>query len=106
MRETEDGDEEEATIDKLIAIEWDLLNDLKKMLNNQTLTPSEKIRLANAVAYHAIVLNKLLAQKGQELQFNEDTLGDFIGKQYADGKMRRLVRREFRDWKRRLSSRN
>ena len=33
MRETEDGDKEEATIDKLIAIEWDMLNDLKKMLN-------------------------------------------------------------------------
>ena len=104
MRETEEGGKEEATIDKLIAIEWDLLNDLKKMLNNQV-APNEKIRLANAVAYHAIVLNKLLAQKGQELQFNEDTLGDFIGKQYAEGKMRRMIRRDFRVWKRRLSSR-
>ena len=103
MRETEEGDEDEATIDKLIAIEWDLLNDLKKTLNTQALKPLEKVRLANAVAYHAIVLNKLLAQKGQELQFNEETLGDFIGKQYADGKMSRLVRMEFRDWKSRLS---
>ena len=103
MREKEENDKEEATIDKLIAIEWDLINDLKKMLNNQA-TPNEKIRLANAIAYHAIALNKLLAQKGQELQFNEDTLGDFIGKQYADGRMRRILRREFRGWKRRLSS--
>ncbi len=102
-KKEKNGEEEEATVDKLIAIEWDLLNDLRKMLANEK-TQGEKIRLSNAVAYHAIVLNKLLAQKGQESQFDEDNLGDFIGRQYADGKMRRCFRRDFRDWQKKLSS--
>jgi hypothetical protein len=97
-------EKEEASIDKLIATEWDLFTDLKDMLKNEELTPTEKIRLSNAIAYHATVLNKLFGQKGQEQQFNEDTLGDFIGKHYADGKMRRSIRRDFRDWTRKLSS--
>jgi len=54
-RYEKENEQEEATGDKLIAIEWDVLNDLKKMLSNQT-TQNEKIRLSNAVAYHAIVI--------------------------------------------------
>jgi hypothetical protein len=101
--EKKENEENEPTVDKLIAIEWDLLNDLKKMLSNAT-AQGEKIRLSNAVAYHAIVLNKLLAQKGQEQAFNEDTLGDFVGRHNAEGRMRRAIRRDFRNWKKKLSS--
>lgn len=67
-----------ANLDKLIAVEWDIINDLKKMLQNPELSPAEKIRAANALGYHASVLNKLLAQKGESSQFNEQNLGDFI----------------------------
>ena len=98
--------EDQENVDKLIAMEWELLANLKKMFNDPALSTLEKIRAANALAYHAVVLNKLLAKKGEDSQFNEETLGDFIGQQYANGKIRRLVRRNFRDWKRRLSSRN
>ena len=96
--------ENQENVDKLIAMEGELLADLKKMFNDPALSTLEKIRAANALAYHAVVLNKLLAKKGEDSQFNEETLGDFIG-QYANGNIRRLVRRNFRDWKRRLSLR-
>ena len=94
-----------ANVDELINMEWDLITDLRKMLSDPTLSKGEKIRVANALAYHTIALNKLLAQKGENTKFNEETLGDFI-QHYADGTMRRAVRRDFRVWKRRLSSRS
>jgi hypothetical protein len=97
--------ENQGNVDKLIAMEGELLADLKKMFNDPALSTLERIRAANALAYHAVVLNKLLAKKGEDSQFNEEPLGDFIGQQYANGKTRRLVRRNFRDWKRKLSVR-
>jgi hypothetical protein len=97
--------DDQENVDKLIAMEWELLADLKKMFNDPALSTLERIRAANALAYHAVALNKLLARKGEDSQFNEDTLGDFVGQQYANGSMRRLVRRDFKDWKRKLSLR-
>ena len=88
-------------LDRLIAIEWNILRDLRKMLSNPELSIGEKTRVANALAYHASVLNKLLGQKGEDSKFNEATLGDFI--KDVDSKMRRLVRRDFKVWTRRLS---
>jgi len=36
--------------------------------------------------------------------FDEDNLGDFVaGAHYANGPMRRRIRRDFRDWTRRIS---
>ena len=90
-----------ANLDNLIAIEWDILRDLRKMLNDPELSTGEKTRVANALAYHASVLNKLLSQKGEDSQFNDATLGDFI--RDVDARTFRLVRRDFKVWKRRLS---
>jgi hypothetical protein len=90
-----------ASHDKLIAIEWETLRDLRKTLRNPELSTGEKTRVANAIAYHASVLNKLLSQEGKDSQFNDATLGDFI--KDVDSKMRRLVRRDFKVWTRRLS---
>ena len=87
--------------DRLIAIEWQILRDLKKALRKQGLSIEEKTRVANAVAYHASLLNKLLNQKGEESQFNDVTLGDFI--RDIEPSARRMVRRDFRTWTRRLS---
>jgi len=92
---------EEVNVDKLIGVEWDMLTDLRKMLSDPALSTGEKIRLANALAYHATVLNKLLAQKGEDSEFNEATLGDFI--RGIDTTSRRRIRRDFRVWTRRLS---
>jgi hypothetical protein len=90
-----------ASLDKLIAIEWETLRDLKRMLSNPELSTGEKTRVANALAYHASVLNKLLSQKGEDPQFNGATLGDFI--RNVDAKTFRLVGRDFKVWTRRLS---
>ncbi len=93
---------EEISIDELIRIEWDMMADLRKMLADLSLSKSEKIRVANAIAYHSIALNKLLARKGEKEEFNEESLGDYV-MHYASGRMRSYVRRGFRFWKRRLS---
>ena len=99
MSENQNNDEE------LIKAERELMADLKKMFNDPALQPMDKVRVANALAYHAVILNKLQTRKKEGAQFNEDTLGDFVvGMHYADGPMRRRIRRDFRSWTRRLSS--
>jgi len=102
-----------ANIQNLIDTEWDILNDLKKMLADSELKPAERVRTANALAYHASVLNRLLAQKGENTQFDGQSLGDFIMSIEADVQPRittvelkktaRCARRDFEYWTRRLS---
>lgn len=88
--------------DKIIAIEWQILRDLKRTLRNKELSIEEKTRVANAIAYHANFLNKMMNQKGEGGKFDEATLGDFI--RDVTPQARRLIRRDYRTWKRRLSS--
>lgn len=99
MSENQENDED------LIKTEREIMANLKQMFNDQALSTMEKVRVANALAYHAVILNKLQSKKNEESQFDEDTLGDFIaGVHYANGPMRRRIRRDFRNWTRRLSS--
>ena len=88
-------------VDKLIEIEWEIVQDLRKMLTDPQLSAAEKTRVANAVAYHASVLNKLLAQKGEDPKFNDATLGDFI--KDVEPRIACRVRVDFKRWTRRLS---
>jgi hypothetical protein len=99
--QTSETKKKPAALDKLIAIEWEVLRDLRKTLRNPWLSVGEKTRVANALAYHAGVLNKLLSQKGEEPTFNEVTLGDFI--KDVDARAARIVRRDFKVWTRKLS---
>jgi len=92
-----------ASLEKLIEIEWDIIKDLRKMCKNSELSMPEKIRAANALAYHASVLNKLLTQKGESSQFNDKSLGDFI--RGIEPRIARRVRRDFKTWTRKLSLR-
>ena len=71
------------------------------MLKDPQLSRADKIRASNAVAYHASVLNKLFAQKGEDSKFNDATLGDFI--KGVEPRIARCVTRDFRLWTRRLS---
>ncbi|MGD0203050.1 MAG: hypothetical protein ABSC20_03990 [Candidatus Bathyarchaeia archaeon] len=87
--------------DRLIAMEWRIMRDMKKMLRDTNLSVAERTRLASALGYHATVLNKLLNQKGEAAHFNEATLGDFISD--IDKSARTLVRRDFEVWTRKLS---
>jgi len=93
-----------ANLEKLIELEWDIIKDLKKMLlPSSELSAAEKIRAANALAYHASVLNKLLTQRGESAQFNDKSLGDFI--RGVEPRIARRVRRDFKTWTRKLSLR-
>jgi hypothetical protein len=93
-----------AALDKLIKTEWDILKDLKKMLKNPELSPGEKSRVANALAYHASVLNKLLTQKGEEPRFNELTLGDYVKNIRIQTRAARIMIRSFKFWTKKASS--
>ena len=90
-----------ANLENLIEDEWDILRDLKSMMEHPELSVAEKLSAANAHAYHASVLSKLLAQKGADAQLNEATLGDFIKDVEPRTARRRTV--DFRHWMRRLS---
>lgn len=88
-------------VDKLIEIEWEIVQDLRKMLTDPKLSVAEKIRAANAFAYHASVLNKLCAQKGEDSKFSDATLGEFI--MGVEPRIARRVGVDFKRWTRRLS---
>ena len=88
-------------VDTLIEVEWDIVQDLRKMLTDPKLSVAEKIRAANALAYHASVLNKLCAQKGEDSKFNDATLGDFI--KGVEPRIAYRIRVDFKRWTRKLS---
>jgi hypothetical protein len=92
-----------ANLESIIDDEWDILSDLKNTMKNPGLQVAEKLRVANAIAYHTSVLSKLLAQKGADSQLNEATLGDFI--RDVERRIARSRRGDFRRWTRRLSLR-
>jgi hypothetical protein len=88
-------------VDKLIGLEWEIIEDLKKMLKDPNLTAAERIRAGNALAYHASVLNKLYTQKGEESKFNDATLGEFI--MGVEPRMVYRIRMDFKRWTKKLS---
>lgn len=51
-------------LDKLIAIEWDIIHGLLKLLATGR-SSKDKVRCANALAHHVNCLNKLLIQRGE-----------------------------------------
>jgi hypothetical protein len=96
-------EKEPANLETLIQMEWDIITTLHKKLKDPDLTTVEWTQAAKALGYHMSNLNKMLNQKGESSQFTEQNLGDFI----RDIKPRifRRVRRDFKIWTRRLSSR-
>lgn len=96
-------DENPVNVDSLIELEWDMITDLRKMISepNSQLSAAERIRAANALAYHATVLNKLLSQKGEDSRFNDSTLAEFV--KNVEPRMARRVRTDFKHWTKRLS---
>ena len=75
---SEHTEKKPASLEGIIEDEWAILLDLKMALKNPELSVADRLRAANAYAYHASVLSKLLAQKGVEAHVDESTLGDFI----------------------------
>lgn len=97
------AEKKSASLDNLIEDEWEILCSLKGMMENSELSVSERLNAANAHAYHASVLSKLLAQKGACIEFNEPTLGEFV--RGIQPKMARRGGVDFRHWMRRRSLR-
>jgi hypothetical protein len=85
----------------LIITEWTTIKQLEKMLVDPELTIKEKTSVANVLAFHVNTLNRLLAQKGEEEQFNEQNLGDYV--KSVEPRIARHFRRDFRIWKKTLS---
>jgi hypothetical protein len=102
--QTKEKRKKPTALDKLIAMEWDIMRDLKKKLRNPNLSTNEQIRAANALAYHASVLNKLTSQKGEEPRFNESTLGDYVKGIQVQARLARMIRRDFKFWTKKASS--
>jgi hypothetical protein len=100
---SEHTEKKSANLESIIDDEWDILSDLKNTLKNPELQVADKLRVANAIAYHTSVLSKLIAQKGADAQLNEATLGDFI--KGVEPRITRHRRVDFRHWMRRLSPR-
>lgn len=100
---TEKDQTEPPTLKELIKIEWEIVNELKKMLKDPELTVAERTRAATVFAYHTNTLNKFLAQSGEKDQFEEQNLGDYV--RGVEPRIARRVRRDFRLWKRVLTSR-
>jgi hypothetical protein len=94
---------EPPTLEGLIKREWEMINELQRMIKDPELTVTERTRVATVFAFHANTLNKLLTQKGEKDQFEDQNLGDYI--KGVEPRIARRFRRDFRVWKRALSSR-
>jgi len=57
--------ESESPLDKLIAIEWDIIHDLERQLHSDV-SHADMVRISNSLAYHGNTLNNLLARMGEE----------------------------------------
>ncbi len=95
---TSEEEHEESPLDKLISTEWDIINDLKKILKKPDLSVTDRVKASNSVAYHASVLNKILDQKGEEPNVHAVTLRD-LARNYQQQK---CFRRNQSVWQRRL----
>ena len=94
---------EPASREGLIKREWEIINELQKMLKDPELTVPEKTRVATVFAFHANTINKLLTQKGEKDQFDDQNLGDYV--LGVEPRIARRFRRDFNVWKKTFSLR-
>ncbi len=94
---------EAPTLEGLIQREWEMINELHKMLEDPELTVIERTRVATVFAFHANTLNRMLNQKGEKNQFEDQNLGDYV--RGIEPRVARRFRRDFRVWKKALTSR-
>ena len=102
-QESKDKPEEPPSKEGLIKQEWEIIYEMKKLIKDPDLTVSERTKAATVFAYHANILNRLLGANGGKEEFQDQNLGDYI--RGVEPRIARRVRRDFRVWKRTLSSR-
>jgi hypothetical protein len=91
------------TQEELVSSEWATIKQLENMLRDPEIPVKEKTGVANVLAFHVTILNKLLLQTGQKLDLDEQNLGDFI--RGVEPRIARCFRRDVRVWQRALSLR-
>lgn len=68
-------------LDKLIAIEWDIIEEIRRQLNQPDISITEKAKLLNSLAFHTNALNRMLTRKEQQsAEGDEITLAELIAK--------------------------
>jgi len=87
----------ESPLDKLIAIEWDIIHDLERQLHSDV-SHADMVRISNSLAYHANTLNKLLARRGEEPTVDNEPLASVIAK--FPRRVRKAVVGLVRKWRR------
>lgn len=92
-----------ASFEGLIKREWEIINELQRMLKDPDLTVAEKTRVATVFAFHANALNRMLTKKGEKDPFDDQNLGDYV--RGLEPRIARRVRRDFEVWKRTLTFR-
>jgi len=68
------------SLEELIKREWEIIEQLQKMLKDTELSVTEKTRVATVYAYHINILRRMVAKKNQDENslFEEQNLGDFV----------------------------
>ena len=87
--------------EELIFVEREIINELQRMLKDPDITFTERLRAASVLAFHMNTLNRMVAQNGEEEQFEEQNLGDYV--RGVEPRIATRFRRDFRVWKRTLS---
>lgn len=90
----------ERGIDRLIAIEWDIIRGLVRELDGE-LSSADRVRIANSLAYHVNTLNKLLVRRDELPVLDEEPLLDVISR--FPRRFKRALVGRVRRWRRSLS---
>ena len=94
------NEESESPLDKLIAIEWDIIHDLERQLHSDV-SHVDMVRISNSLAYHVNTLNKLLVRRGEEPVLDKEPLVSVIAK--FPKRFRKAIIGRMRKWRRNLS---
>lgn len=66
------------TREELILAEQEIINELRRMMQDTKLSLKERLRAAAVLAFHMNTLNKMITQSGETDHFEELNLGDFV----------------------------
>lgn len=84
-------------LDKLIAIEWDIIEEVRRHLDQSDISVTEKAKLLNSLAFHTNALTRLLTRKEQQTtEEDEITLAELIAK--LPKKYRYRLMRQIKKW--------
>ena len=66
------------TREELIFTEQEVVNELRRMMQDASLTLKERLRAAAVLALHMNTLNRMITENGEKGGFEELNLGDLV----------------------------